>query len=123
MAEPAFAFVEQQSMRESVYIQLHDAFTRGDFAPGDVLSLRNLASQLGTSLTPVREAVRRLVAEGALIDTPSRTLMVPKFDRTRMTDLKRARLALEPLVLELALQKNATNLVDELESVLKNECK
>jgi DNA-binding GntR family transcriptional regulator len=35
-------------------------------------------------MTPVREAVRRLVAEGALIDTPSRTLQVPPFDRARL---------------------------------------
>ena len=120
MGQPAFAQVEQRSMRDSVYFQLHDAFARGEFAPGDVLSLRRLADQLGTSLTPVREAVRRLVAEGALVDTPSRTLKVPEFDRARMTDLKRARLALEPLVLELALQKDPENLIEKLTGILEN---
>ena len=55
-------------------------------------------------MTPVREAVRRLVAEGALIDTRSRTLLVPPFDRRRMTDLKQARLALEAIVLDQAMQ-------------------
>jgi acetoin utilization deacetylase AcuC-like enzyme len=83
------------NLREGAYRALHDAFTRGAFAPGDVVSLRGLADQLGISMTPVREAVRRLVAEGALIDTPSRTLIVPPFAARRMKDLKAARLALE----------------------------
>ena len=69
--------IDQSKLRESAYSSLRDAFLRGEFAPGDVVSLRNLADMLGTSMTPVREAVRRLVAEGALMDTPSRTLVVP----------------------------------------------
>ncbi len=95
MTAPRIAKIDQSKLRENVYYALRDAFTRGEFAPGDIVSLRALADQLGTSMTPVREAVRRLVAEGALIDTPSRTLMVPPFDSARMEDLKKARLALE----------------------------
>jgi DNA-binding GntR family transcriptional regulator len=95
--------VEQMNLRESAYRSLHDAFTRGEFSPGDSLSLRSLAAQLGISMTPVREAVRRLVAEGALIDTRSRKLLVPPFDERRMADLKSARLALEGLVLDQAM--------------------
>src|SRR6056297_1231234 len=93
--QPKLARIDQSKLRETVYDALKGAFTRGEFAPGDVVSLRDLAGQLGCSMTPVREAVRRLVAEGALIDTPSRTLMVPPFDARRIHDLKAARLALE----------------------------
>ena len=67
MCAARIAPIDQSSLRESAYKALRDTFTRGEFAPGDVLSLRRLADQLGTSITPVREAVRRLVAEGALI--------------------------------------------------------
>lgn len=95
--------LDQTSLRDSAYQALRDAFIRGAFAPGDVLSLRMLADQLGISMTPVREAVRRLVAEGALIDTQSRTLLVPQFSARRMSDLKSARLALEPMVLDQAM--------------------
>ena len=97
--------VQATKLRESIYDALRDAFTAGTFAPGETLSLRDLAAELGTSPTPVREAVRRLVAEGALVDTPSRTLMVPPFDARRMADLKAARLALEPLVLAQAAER------------------
>lgn len=103
MTQPRLARIDQSKLRETVYDALKQAFTRGEFAPGDVVSLRDLAEQLGCSMTPVREAVRRLVAEGALIDTPSRTLMVPPFDARRMRDLKSARLALELLVLDQAM--------------------
>lgn len=103
MTTARIARLDQTKLRESAYLALRHAFTRGEFAPGEVVSLRTLAEQLGISMTPVREAVRRLVAEGALIDTPSRTLQVPAFDARRMEDLKSARLALEPLVLEQAM--------------------
>ena len=97
MATAQIAAIDPTNLRDSAYRSLHDAFTRGAFAPGDMLSLRSLAEQLGISMTPVREAVRRLVAEGALIDTRSRKLLVPAFDVRRMKDLKSARLALESL--------------------------
>ena len=94
MIAPVIARIDPVKLRENAYFALRDAFTRGAFAPGDVVSLRVLAEQLGVSMTPVREAVRRLVAEGALVDTPSRTLMVPAFDARRAADLMAARLAL-----------------------------
>ncbi|GAB4528025.1 MAG: GntR family transcriptional regulator [Roseibium sp.] len=103
MNEPKIARIDQSKLRESVYDALREAFVRGAFAPGESVSLRALADQLGTSMTPVREAVRRLVAEGALIDTPSRTLEVPPFDASRMRELKSARLALEAILLEEAM--------------------
>lgn len=118
MPAPRIAPIDQSKLRESVYRALRDAFTRGEFAPGDTVSLRTLAEQLGTSMTPVREAVRRLVAEGALIDTPSRTLVVPPFDARRMADLKAARLALEPLVLEQATERMTPADIDALEAVI-----
>ncbi len=118
MTAPRIARIDQSKLRENAYFALRDAFTRGEFAPGDMVSLRVLADQLGTSMTPVREAVRRLVAEGALVDTPSRTLMVPPFDARRMEDLKAARLALEALVLDQAMARMTGACLDEMEAIL-----
>lgn len=118
MNQPRLARIDQTKMRETVHEALARAFTRGDFAPGDVLSLRDLSEQLGCSITPVREAVRRLVAEGALIDTPSRTLMVPPFDARRLRDLKAARLALELLVLDQVLDAAKSQDIAMLEAII-----
>lgn len=118
MTQPRLAPIDQMKMRETVYGALKAAFTRGDFAPGDVLSLRDLAEQLGCSMTPVREAVRRLVAEGALIDTPSRTLMVPAYDKRRMAELKSARLALERLLMDQVMERITAPDIAALETIL-----
>lgn len=103
MDAQGIAPLEHTNLRENAYFALRDAFTRGAFAPGDVLTLRDLAQQLGVSMTPVREAVRRLVAEGALVDMPSRKLMVPPFDERRARDLLAARLAMEALALDQSM--------------------
>ncbi len=118
MSQFGIARIDQSKLREEVYLALHDAFTRGEFAPGAVLNLRSLADQLGTSITPVREAVRRLVSQGALIDTPSRTLAVPPFDIDHMLDLKRARLALEAMVLDIAMDNMDDATIDALQDIL-----
>lgn len=115
------ARIDQSKLREEVYAALRDAFTRGEFAPGAVLNLRGLAEQLGTSMTPVREAVRRLVAEGALVDTPSRTLQVPPFDMDRMLDLKRARVGMEVMVLGIAMDFMDDATIDQLEKIIQEE--
>lgn len=120
MSHIRFAPIDQSKLRETVYETLKQAFTVGAFAPGDVVSLRDLAGQLAVSMTPVREAVRRLVAEGALIDTPSRTLMVPIFDARRMHDLKCARLALETLALDQALDRVDDEAIKSLEACLRS---
>ena len=111
--------VAPTSLRETAYRNLCEAFNTGRFAPGDTLTLQELADQLGISMTPVREAVRRLVAEGALIDTPSRTLAVPTFDRQRMADLKSARLALETLMLERSMARATPEWIVALEATLR----
>ena len=121
MPSPVIARIDAVKLRENAYFALRDAFTRGAFAPGDKLSLRQLADQLGTSMTPVREAVRRLVAEGALIDTPSRTLEVPGFNPQRAEELMAARLALEALVLDRAMDRITAPDIDALEALLPPE--
>lgn len=118
MSAPVLARIDPVTLRENAYFALRDAFARGAFAPGDTLSLRALADQLGISMTPVREAVRRLVAEGALVDTPSRTLVVPPFDVRRAADLKTARLALEHIVLDQAMERIDDAGIAELAKIL-----
>jgi len=50
----------------------------GQFIPGETISIRGLAKEYGTSVMPAREAVRWLVAEGALEFTDSRKIIVPE---------------------------------------------
>ncbi len=90
------------SLRTQVYDSLRDALTAGQFAPGQKLSFRYIASTLGVSLTPVREAIRRLVAEGALEMRPGRSVRVPLMTKAKILELRDIRLALEGLATEKA---------------------
>lgn len=86
---------------ERVYRELRARILDGEMAPGDAVTLRGLADELGVSMTPAREAVRRLVAERALAIAPSGRVSTPLPDAAAMEELFRARALLEP---ELALR-------------------
>jgi DNA-binding GntR family transcriptional regulator len=90
------------SLRTQVYDSLRDALTAGRFTPGQKLSFRYVAGTLGVSMTPVREAVRRLVAEGAFEMRPNRSVRVPLMTRDKLLELRDIRLALEGLATENA---------------------
>jgi DNA-binding GntR family transcriptional regulator len=65
-ATPALAPIKRSTLWDGAYGSLRAALMGGRLAPGQRIVLREMADQLGMSLTPVRDAVNRLVAEGAL---------------------------------------------------------
>jgi len=93
---------DDTSLRSQVYDWLREALTAGRFTPGQKLSLRFIAGTVGVSLTPVREAIRRLVAEGAFEMRPNRSVRVPLMTRDRILELRDIRLAVEGLAVEKA---------------------
>ena len=93
------------SLRKQVYDSLRAALTEGRFTPGQKLSFRFIAGVLGVSLTPVREAVRRLVAEGAFEMQPNRSVRVPLMTRDRIMELRDIRMRLEGLAVEKAAER------------------
>jgi len=81
---------------ERVYQSLRTMILFGDLRPGHAVTLLGIAEQLGVSITPVREAVRRLIAENALQFHGNRRISVPDMDQARLDELYDARLLLEP---------------------------
>jgi DNA-binding GntR family transcriptional regulator len=78
-----------------VYSTLRQAVLLGQIPPGRALTLRELASLLGVSPMPVREAMRQLSAEGALEILENRRIMVPKMTAMKFAELVEARITLE----------------------------
>lgn len=76
-ANPAVVPLVVSSMQDSVYNQIRDVLMRGGFSPGQKVSSRKLAARLGTSDMPVRAALGRLLAEGALVQNANGTYSVP----------------------------------------------
>ena len=69
----------------------------GRFQPGQTVTLRGLARSLGTSPMPVREALRRLIAERALDLGPNRSARVPVVTSAKYAEICEVRIALEGL--------------------------
>jgi DNA-binding GntR family transcriptional regulator len=90
------------NLQEQLYQRIRQDLLSGRFQPGERLKIRDLAAELGTSPMPVRAALQRLVAEGALEGAPQRSLRVPPMTRERYEHIYQVRLSLEGLAVELA---------------------
>jgi DNA-binding GntR family transcriptional regulator len=96
------------------YDQLRDALMLGELRPGDRLTFRDVAARFQASVTPVREALLQLVAEGVLHAEPGRTITVPRLTQEKFVELRNIRLLLEPHAAELAVRRGPTGLVSEM---------
>jgi DNA-binding GntR family transcriptional regulator len=83
-------------LHANVYNELRRRFVTGQIFPGRSLSTRGLAQELGVSQMPVREALSRLAAEGAIQIRSKRKVGIPPMTPDRFDDLMRCRLLLEP---------------------------
>ncbi|MGH1579126.1 GntR family transcriptional regulator [Planktotalea sp.] len=80
---------------ELVYQTLRDMVLFGDFEPGQAVTIQGLTQSLSAGVTPVREAIRRLIAEGALQMQGNRRVCVPVLKASDVQELLYARIALE----------------------------
>jgi DNA-binding GntR family transcriptional regulator len=99
-----FARIETATMHHQVYEEIKRQIMAGRFRPGETFSMQYLASALGTSTTPVREAIRRLAAENAVDVRPKRAVMIPQMSRERFDEIGAVRVALESMATERAAQ-------------------
>ncbi|WP_221794137.1 GntR family transcriptional regulator [Oceanobacter mangrovi] len=86
---------EAVTITQWVYSSLRRAVMLGQLPPGRALTIRELASLLGVSPMPIREALRQLSAEGALEIQGNRRVMVPRMTAMKFNELVEARIALE----------------------------
>ncbi len=105
------------ALHDEIYLQLRQALIVGDMVPGQALSARTLAERFGTSLIPVRDALRRLYAEHALAVLQNRTFYVPKMSRRRFQELLQVRLNLESMLTRRAAEAMTPDMLVELEAI------
>lgn len=87
-------------LRDVVYQTLRNAILKGELKPGERLMEMKLASKLGVSRTPIREAIRMLEREGLTITIPRRGAQVAQMTLKDMDDVYVIRRSLERLALE-----------------------
>ncbi|MCV2882628.1 GntR family transcriptional regulator [Actibacterium sp. XHP0104] len=102
---------------EFVYRTLRTRIMHGEMTPGSALTLRGVGSQFGVSMTPAREAVRRLVAEGALTLSSSGRVSTPELSPERIEELAALRALLEPELAARALPRAHMALIDRLQMI------
>ncbi len=99
---------------ERVYRALRQQVMHGELAPGHALTLRGIGRQFGVSMTPAREAVRRLVAEGAFTLSTSGRVSTPELSPERIEELAAIRALLEPEMAARALPRAHFALIERL---------
>jgi DNA-binding GntR family transcriptional regulator len=112
--------IEARNLNARVYRELKLALIRGAFEPGQVLIIRDLAEQLGTSPMPVRNGLSRLVSEHALEEEEDKarsSVRVPRISREAFEDLRAARILVEGEAAFRAAQNASPALVRRLSTL------
>lgn len=102
---------------ERLYRSLRQQVMHGELPPGQPLTLRGLGRQFGVSMTPAREAVRRLVAEGALTLSSSGRVATWELTPERIEELAAIRAMLEPEMAARALPRAHFALIERLAAI------
>jgi DNA-binding GntR family transcriptional regulator len=92
-----------ESVKKWVYRSLRKSIMTGRFEPGLAITIQGLAESLDVSAMPVREAIHRLIADGALELLDNRRVRVPDIDPKKFDEIIAARIALETVAAERAM--------------------
>jgi len=102
---------------EVTYAQLRDMILYGVLQPGQPVTIQGLIKDLGAGMTPVREAIRRLAAEGALLPQGNRRVAVPRLTMALLDQIAFARMTIEPKLAELAAGHLTPALIARLDAL------
>jgi len=102
---------------DMVYRRLRSQIMHGEIPPGSAKTLRGIGREFGVSMTPAREAVRRLVAEGAFSLSSSGRVATPELSNDRIEELAALRALLEPELAARALPRAHMALIERLQTI------
>lgn len=84
-----------ESLADRVCREVRRSIINGDLAPGEPVSISDLASDLEVSYSPVREALQRLAGEGLIVLRPARSVIVAPLDQGDLIEIYRLRKLIE----------------------------
>lgn len=100
-------FIQKRPLKEDIFDVLHEKIISGVYKPGDWLRQDDIATQLGVSMTPVREALDLLVSAGLAERVPYRGVRVREMSTKDVVEAYGMRLYLEAIIAQEAA-KNIT---------------
>ncbi|WP_428698193.1 GntR family transcriptional regulator [Stappia sp.] len=104
------------TLGDQTFRQLSGLLISGQIAPGERLSIREIAEAFGVSMTPVREAVSRLAATGALEVSRNRAATVPVMNVQKFRDITRVRIEIEGFAAALAAENRTAEDLKAIEA-------
>ena len=110
--------LQRKSLKEEIFDVLHGKIIAGKVQPGEWLRQEDIATQLGVSMTPVREALDLLVSVGLAERVPYRGVRVPQLTGEEIAESYAMRLLLEAAGARAAAFKLQQVQVDELKRIL-----
>lgn len=108
---------EWRPLHEQAYFRIRELLMSGRYAPGVRISLQALSNAAGFTKAPIRDATRRLIAEGALEMRSPRYLQVPIINTANLFELREIRKALEGVAVESAVRKGTNAQREQLEAI------
>lgn len=106
--------IPRSLLRNDVYRRLRDALVDGTFAPGEQLRDGDLATWLGVSRTPVREALLRLAASGLVVTQPGRSTTVSRIDDQTVRNARDVLAAMHQLAVRKTVGTLGTDDLDRM---------
>ena len=117
-----FENVSYESKGDQIYSQLAQALVKGQLLPGERLKIRDLSVQMGTSVTPVRDAILRLVQDGVLVMLSPRDIRVRRLTLEEYLEIRNIRVELEGMAAsQAAMRATPADVERLLEQVRQNE--
>ncbi|MBD9613688.1 MULTISPECIES: GntR family transcriptional regulator [Pseudomonas] len=109
--------IDKGNLSERVYSIIRTALMDGQYQPGDRLRISTLAEEFGVSITPVREAIFRLVSDHALDMKAATSIYVPELTVSQLREIQLIRHLLEGEAAGVAAQRITQPELEKLEAI------
>src|SRR5262245_14633025 len=111
--------IQKRPLKEDIFDVLHEKIISGVYKPGDWLRQDDIATQLGVSMTPVREGLDLLVSAGLAERVPYRGVQVRKMSTKDVVEAYGLRLILEAVIAQEAARNITDEQIQRLERMLE----
>ncbi|CEP69337.1 Transcription regulator HTH, GntR [Moorella glycerini] len=111
--------LQWKTKTEMIYNMLREAIVSGELKPGERIVLRKIASDLGVSAIPVREAIKQLEAEGLVDVSAHSEVTVSRLSEKDFRELSSIRVVLEAYATRLTAERITPEILAELEQQIK----
>lgn len=121
MVDSAFLKIQDYNLlSQKAYRSLKEAIVKGEIEVDSKFTLKEIAQQMGVSITPVREAINQLASEGLINIIPNKGFKINEISINDFQEILQIRGALEGLIIELVINKITNKDIESLIKIVKD---